>query len=142
MCGGSSDRTPRAVASPEVTFGFELCAAILKPPLQPSALLLRLLAVGDNAAMSKPFQFSTRRMLIAVTWLCAAAWSFSALLRHLSVRDAFPFLFLYFIGFYLAGAGIGTMANKPAAFGAWAVACGLFILIFVMLYGVIVYQPF
>ncbi len=90
--------------------------------------------------MSKPFQFSMRRMFVAMTWLCAATWSFSAILRHLNLRDAFPFLPLYFIGFYLAGAGIGTMANKPAAFGAWAVACGLFILISVMFYGVIFVQ--
>jgi hypothetical protein len=43
--------------------------------------LLRLPAVADNAAMSKPFQFSMRRMLAAVALFCVAAGLFAAVPR-------------------------------------------------------------
>jgi hypothetical protein len=101
----------------------------------PAYPLLRLPAVGDNAAMqdepseaeppdnlamSKPFQFSMRRMLGAVAWFCLAAWLAALYWRHLDDNIA-----LRRIGYFgvsaAAGAGFGTLAGKPIRYAAWGI---------------------
>jgi hypothetical protein len=69
--------------------------------------------------MSKPFQFSMRRMLGAVAWFCLAAWLAALYWRHLND------IALRRIGYFgvsaAVGAGFGTLAGRPIRYAAWGI---------------------
>jgi hypothetical protein len=65
--------------------------------------------------MSKPFQFSMRRMFLVVTWLCVAAWSFSR-----NADDPYHSIpLLWFLFFISAGTGVGAIAGKSFDRALW-----------------------
>ena len=73
-------------------------------------LLLRLPVVGDNAAMSKPFQFSMRVMFAGMAWFCVGAWELSVVAKRRPV-----YLAAYvscFALITLLGAALGAPAGK------------------------------
>jgi hypothetical protein len=60
--------------------------------------------------MSKPFQFSMRRMLVAVALFCLSMGLFGQIPRATSSDGK---LGLFFGGFIALGAAIGTMFGRP-----------------------------
>jgi hypothetical protein len=70
-----------------------------------------------NAAMSKPFQFSMRRMFGAVGCFCVAACLFSYLLRE-KLSDIVVVVSLIMLGFAGIGAAVGFIVGRPV-FGAF-----------------------
>ena len=73
--------------------------------------------------MSKPFQFSMRRMFLVVTWLCIAAWGFST-----GVNSPYEANWvLWPISFVAAGAGLGAIAGKSLSGAAWGLLLAILI---------------
>jgi hypothetical protein len=80
--------------------------------------------------MSKPFQFSMRRMLGAMTCFAAAAYCFSVCFTH--VYDAPDWLsVLSYVGAIIfPGAGIGTICGRTMMGILWACICLILLFIF------------
>jgi hypothetical protein len=91
-----------------------------------------LLAVGDNAVMSKPFQFSMRSMLGTVA-LLALAMRLGVL--FLAVRfdpGIYPYSALLFLGFFATGGGaVGCIDGKPFQGALYGLLLGGFLGLFV-----------
>jgi hypothetical protein len=98
--------------------------------------LPRLPATGDNGAMGKPFQFSMRRLFLAMTFFCLAAWCFSVLLNAATQRND-GVLQVSLIGlFTFVGAGIGAISGRSLAGICWAM-----LLLFLLWVASIVFLP-
>jgi hypothetical protein len=65
-----------------------------------------------NAVMSKPFQFSMRRMICAVGLFCVAACLFSYLFRE-KPRDVVSVVSLIVSGCAGIGAAVGAIVGRP-----------------------------
>jgi hypothetical protein len=85
-----------------------------------------------NAAMSKPFQFSMRRMFAAATLFCIAAMLWTLYVKmhksNLSRWHECLVALLYLGSFSIAGAGVGTITRTPfygAASGAMLAIVGV-----------------
>jgi hypothetical protein len=68
-----------------------------------------------NAAMGKPFQFSMRRMLIAVSFWCAGLGMFKWLnwiTRAYVVHPVLGFAIVFAAGAFVGG-GIGVIIRRP-----------------------------
>ena len=79
-----------------------------------------------NAAMSKPWQFSMRRMLAAMTLFCVAAYVLSFQPDMSSAKAAAASLILVFsIAFASVGAGIGTIMHQTTRGAAIGLLAGL-----------------
>jgi hypothetical protein len=63
-----------------------------------------------NAAMSKPFQFSIRRMLFAIASLCVAAFLLEMPFRF--GIDGYAAIFLWISAGAVAGAGTASLFHK------------------------------
>ena len=70
---------------------------------RPDSSVQRRPPVCHNAAMSKPFQISIRRMRAARARVCLAAWSFSVLMPHVDDNYWLSRDFLLLISFLFGG---------------------------------------
>ena len=71
--------------------------------------------------MSKPFQFSMRRMFLAMALFSVSAWSFSALVKLANEPDvAFQGMLLLIALFMSVGGGLGAITGRPIAGACWA----------------------
>jgi hypothetical protein len=126
MCWMMLPEERRTVAKFEVESGHDRgsCA----PALTAQNPLLRLPAVGDNAAMSQPFQFSMRRMFAAVTVWCIGAGLLSWLMIPSGFRFGFDVMGVFAVG-ALGGGGLGIIVRRTfvgaAAGGSLAVVLAL-----------------
>jgi hypothetical protein len=73
-----------------------------------------------NAAMSKPFQFSLRQMLVAVGLLCFAAWIGG--IAFVYATNGVQLLLMVSGAGSLAGAAIGQLFRRPIV---WAIVGGI-----------------
>jgi hypothetical protein len=79
-----------------------------------------------NAAMTKPFQFSMRRLFLAVTILSVTAWLSVSFWRHRLEIGVRPGLIYYSIG-ATAGAGFGMLTGRPLRFAILGVILAVLI---------------
>jgi outer membrane lipoprotein SlyB len=73
--------------------------------------LLILPAFMDNAAMSKPFQFSMRRMFGAVSLACVGAFLFAIAIRR--GTDETLALAIVCVSGAVVGGGVGQLFHRP-----------------------------
>jgi hypothetical protein len=66
-----------------------------------------------NAEMSKPFQFSMLRMMVAIALFCCSAWLFASPFRY-GVRRGLDVAFLFILAGSFGGGAIGTLFRRTA----------------------------
>jgi hypothetical protein len=85
-----------------------------------------------NAAMSRPFVFSMRRMFYAVSWFSLSAYALAWLWKpepHESSLIVLRLLLLFFAAFACAGAGIGAFGGRQFSGAWWGTGIALLILV-------------
>ena len=85
--------------------------------------------------MGKPFQFSLRRMFLAVACLSVTAWTVCTFFKHAYEPEMGPaeWLSLYFGAFISCGAGLGAISGNAIRGALWGTLCAIIVVACLML---------